>query len=1036
MFKKAFALLSALTMVAVGLVSAPLQPAQAAPPGSAFDPGLIISDSVFFDFGSMTVEEIQAFLDSRVVDCRATDTAIDCLKNYRIDIPETPATAEGQVGPCAAIPAREQATAAEVIHAIANACGINPKVLIVTLQKEQGLVTSTKPTEYMYRAAMGFGCPDADPAICGKVFVGLFNQLYRAARQFQWYGNPEGSFTYWKPGRTVAMRYHPKSSCGTKTFVLQNQATANLYYYTPYTPNDAALNNLYGTGDSCSAYGNRNFWRFFHDWFGSPIGGGYLLKAAGTATYLIVNDQRYEVTDARLLAALRPLGPLGEISQAYLESFTNAGPMTQVVKDSASNQSFLLVDGFKYQADCQTLTQFGLDCNLSVALSPLQLGAFKDGGILTRLVETDTGARYWIENSQTRVVADEIALNAAGGQGVAPVQLTLEQIPTLTSGSPLASNLMSFEVAGLDERVVFHDSVAYRIDSNLARDVDLSQWFPDSGAVVELSDIEPTLSEIKISTFVNDGSGAVYAVTTTGKARVTTPENWSATSSELPAAILNKIPTLTENLADQVVVRIPGDRAFYFVQSAEVRSTNSAAMANEFLALLSQESALMVPATVISQIQRVGDALAPGTLVKTKDSSTLYLVDDLTNRIKMASTDQAKSVTDARTYTIGKNTMSSLNLRPALTTLKVECNGQIFILDAGTLHPVSSEVAAHFPGGAYKLMPNTCRALNLSSAAAGQFLQAADGARYLIQEGTKTKLATEEFQSLSAGAPAALKVSNYFLGRIPTATADLSEVELASWSGISATAFGPAVFSPTTDAKPPVESIVESAPVSSGSSGPTTPSPTPSAPAPSSPAQNVEQSYRVQAGDTLLRIAFQFGTTMGVLQEYNGISNPNLIRIGQVIRIPATQEQETPAAPEQAPEPSPEPAPEAEAAPEPQPQTEQSYRVQSGDTLIRIAARFGISVSALQEYNNISNPNSIRIGQLLKVPTSAANSSVESAAPAEPAEPEKITYTVRAGDTLWSISRKFGVSSAAIAELNGINNVNFIRVGQVIRIVG
>ena len=89
MFKKLLALVSAATMIAVGLVTLPIQqqPAEAAPPGSAFDPGLIISDSVFFDFGSMSVEEIQQFLDSRVVTCRATDTAIDCLKNYRIDIP-------------------------------------------------------------------------------------------------------------------------------------------------------------------------------------------------------------------------------------------------------------------------------------------------------------------------------------------------------------------------------------------------------------------------------------------------------------------------------------------------------------------------------------------------------------------------------------------------------------------------------------------------------------------------------------------------------------------------------------------------------------------------------------------------------------------------------------------------------------------------------------------------------------------------------------------------------------------------------------
>ncbi|MDP4755726.1 MAG: LysM peptidoglycan-binding domain-containing protein, partial [Aquiluna sp.] len=865
------ALASAVTMIAVGLVALPIQqqPAEAAPPGSAFDPGLIISDSVFFDFGSMSVEEIQQFLDSRVVTCRATDTAIDCLKNYRIDIPEVPATAPGEVGPCTAIPAKAQATAAEVIHAIANACGISPKVLIVTLQKEQGLITSTRPTEYMYRAAMGFGCPDSDPAICGKVFVGLFNQLYRAARQFQWYGNPEGSFTYWKPGRTVAMRYHPRSSCGTKSFVLQNQATANLYYYTPYTPNDAALNNLYGSGDSCSAYGNRNFWRFFHDWFGSPIGGGYLLKAEGTQTYLIVNDQRYVISDARLLASLRPLGPLGEISQAYLDSFTDAGAMGQLAREADTSQVYLLVDGLKYAADCQTLTHFGVDCNLAVTLSALQLNTFKDGGVLSRLVQTSEGARYWIENAQKRVVVDDIALNAVGGQGQVAVTITLEQVPSLTLGAPLASDLMSFEVAGLDANVVISNSVAYRVDRALAKEVNLSQWFPSSGAVVEIADIESSLSQVSISTYVKDSANNVFAITPSGKARVPNPSAWTGSASELPAAILNRIPTITQELADQIVLRIPNDRAFYFVQSSEVRTTNSSAMANEFMSLLGQQETLTVPATVIAQLQRVGDALAPGTIVKTRDSSTLYLVDDLTNKIKLSSSAQAKSVTDARTYTVGKATMSALNTRANLTTIKVECNGQLFVLDNGTLYPISSEVAPHYPGGAYRLMLNTCRALKLAPNAIGQFVADSAGNHFLIQAGKRVRLTGEQYEELRGQAPEAVKMSKYFLDQIPTGTADLDSIEFASWSGISAAGFGPAVFTRTTDAKPPTQSVIESAPIA-----PPVAQPEATTPEPTSPARSQEQSYRVKSGDTLLRIAFQFGTTIGVLQEHNNISNP------------------------------------------------------------------------------------------------------------------------------------------------------------------
>ena len=63
----------------------------------------------------------------------------------------------------------------------------------------------------------------------------------------------------------------PRPACGTSDVFIEGKATAGLYSYTPYRPNLAALINLYGLGDSCSSYGNRNFWVYFSDWFGSPI---------------------------------------------------------------------------------------------------------------------------------------------------------------------------------------------------------------------------------------------------------------------------------------------------------------------------------------------------------------------------------------------------------------------------------------------------------------------------------------------------------------------------------------------------------------------------------------------------------------------------------------------------------------------------------------------------------------------------------------------------------------------------------------------
>jgi hypothetical protein len=79
------------------------------------------------------------------------------------------------------------------------------------------------------------------------------------------------SFRY-KPYQNNRILYNPNTDCGSSIVYINNYATAGLYNYTPYQPNKAALSNLYGTGDGCSAYGNRNFWTMYNHFFGSTTG--------------------------------------------------------------------------------------------------------------------------------------------------------------------------------------------------------------------------------------------------------------------------------------------------------------------------------------------------------------------------------------------------------------------------------------------------------------------------------------------------------------------------------------------------------------------------------------------------------------------------------------------------------------------------------------------------------------------------------------------------------------------------------------------
>jgi hypothetical protein len=255
--------------------------------GSEFQAGRIIDDAVFTNKDAMTVQQIQSFLNSKVPVCwknhptyiGGTGTVYNppftCLKDYQ----ENPTTHENNYGKfngdgsVSSVPGG--LSSAQIIWNAAQTYNINPQSLIVLLQKEQGLVTDDWPIMPQYDKATGYACDDSGGLeTCASSF---YQQVTDAAWQFR---NDLNGITV--PGAWGAfgiglnnIPYSPTFSCGTKSVYIENKSTAVLYKYTPYTPNTAALANLDGIGDGCSAYGNRNFWHYFNDWFGSTIAPTY-----------------------------------------------------------------------------------------------------------------------------------------------------------------------------------------------------------------------------------------------------------------------------------------------------------------------------------------------------------------------------------------------------------------------------------------------------------------------------------------------------------------------------------------------------------------------------------------------------------------------------------------------------------------------------------------------------------------------------------------------------------------------------------------
>jgi len=259
----------------------------AAAPVTDFDPGLIISDALMYDSSTMSAGDIQAFLNSKGASC-AAGAGYTCIKNYG----ETTPTRAADALCSGAYVGGTNESAASIIAKVSSACGINPQVLLVTLQKEQGLITATAgKTAATYSRALGFGCPDNAGGACNPSYAGFANQVYSAAKQLKRYASNPTGYSY-RAGRTNTILWHPNTSCGSSQVYIQNQATASLYNYTPYRPNAAALAAGYGSGDACSSYGNRNFHLYFTSWFGSaqqrsPLGAIDVVQTIDTSTVQI-----------------------------------------------------------------------------------------------------------------------------------------------------------------------------------------------------------------------------------------------------------------------------------------------------------------------------------------------------------------------------------------------------------------------------------------------------------------------------------------------------------------------------------------------------------------------------------------------------------------------------------------------------------------------------------------------------------------------------------------------------------------------------
>ncbi len=354
----------------------------------AFNPNKIIDDSVFTDtqtFGDAS--GIQKFLESK--NSILANTSPDFLQKLKeptiVILKQALDDPRPNLG--------RLRTAAELIWDASQASGLNPQVIIVKLQKEQGLITNRQndAPERLQRAldfSLGFGCPDST-GCKDSLFPGFYFQLFGnldtggnryvgAAKSLMRSFNTEGgrgpsvNGTIARVGDVITLDNTLggyEGILGQQSIQLANKATAALYRYTPHVFN-----------------GNYNFWRYFNEWFRYP--NGTLIKLGGDVnTYIIQNGYRMLLPNFVAQARKLDINKTITVSSNEISSYPQGkilGPDDNtVVKVDGDPQTYVFINNVKRPASSFVLTQRGLTDSNALSMSASESQLFEQGQVLT-----------------------------------------------------------------------------------------------------------------------------------------------------------------------------------------------------------------------------------------------------------------------------------------------------------------------------------------------------------------------------------------------------------------------------------------------------------------------------------------------------------------------------------------------------------------------------------------------------------------------------------------------------------------------------
>lgn len=721
------------------------QPVQA----QNFNPGRIIDDEVFYDAGAMgSAAEVQRFIRQHTPACDTwgrgpsgygnltrAEYAVKikgwhgppyaCLQDYH----ENPQTGENSFSRGGGA-FSGGISAGQIIWDAAQKYSINPQVLLVLLRKESAgpLFADAWPLQSQYRYAMGYGCPDSGPnysANCQSSKSGFYKQVNLAAWQLRKYRNEIKNYNY-QPGRINRILYNPNPACGYKDVYIENYATASLYIYTPYTPNDAALAAYPGTAP-CGAYGNRNFFFMFREWFGSTSINSTLLRSHNNATVYLVSDKiKYPIASYEILGALSPLGGVGFVSQSYLDKIPTGRTAGRLMR-SPDGTVYFHDSGIRLAfTSCAMVEHYGMSCGDVMNLTEAQINRFYHGPRMINGYKTTSGKHFYIQNGTRREVLDKTSLaqqNYDQGYNV----LSETAIRYLPYGNPVVRDAAMIENRASRSKQLFSGGYIHNIKHSEYVDRALSSL---GGDVLDPESIAKLpKSNQTIDDYITSSTGESYIITSEGKKKVINQNDIPVKAAVLSDNTIRNIPG-SGSVESPVVIRSADNGTVYVLESRKKRPI--VAMDDVYtITGTNQPYIAWVSGQTLSKIPTGNVVVAASKLVKAPSNGTVYVSDGYDTLLPLSSFSQASDIgVKGHIRSVPDEVISKYKVSSRVLSPYVSCSGETYLGIGGVLYRIT------LPGqNPYPLQDITCRVLN-KSINLPDFISSPDGTIFQVRNNT------------------------------------------------------------------------------------------------------------------------------------------------------------------------------------------------------------------------------------------------------------------------------------------------------------